>query len=112
MQFSFDVKFVSLDRTDKADTIKYSYIHTLNQDTKFSLAAEMAYSLSKKESKYTLGALCVLDPLTIMKGRLSHDGKYAALLQHEWRPKSLVTISGEVDTDKKTKVGVSISMKP
>jgi voltage-dependent anion channel protein 2 len=56
-----------------------------------------------------------LDVLTTVKARLNNHGKVAALLQHEWRPKSLVTISGEVDTkalEKAAKMGLAISLKP
>ncbi|KAG5224369.1 mitochondrial outer membrane protein porin of [Salix suchowensis] len=39
-----------------------------------------------------------LDPLTTLKARLNNAGKASALVQHEWRPKSFFTVSGEVDT--------------
>jgi voltage-dependent anion channel protein 2 len=38
----------------------------------------------------------------------------SALVQHEWRPKSFITISGEIDTkaiEKSTKVGLSLVLK-
>ncbi|KAG5223348.1 mitochondrial outer membrane protein porin of [Salix suchowensis] len=39
-----------------------------------------------------------LDPLTTLKARMNNAGKASALVQHEWRPKSFFTVSGEVDT--------------
>uniref|UniRef100_A0A6N2M4D8 Mitochondrial outer membrane protein porin of 34 kDa n=1 Tax=Salix viminalis TaxID=40686 RepID=A0A6N2M4D8_SALVM len=39
-----------------------------------------------------------LDPLTTLKARLNNAAKASALVQHEWRPKSFFTFSGEVDT--------------
>ncbi|KAB5516274.1 hypothetical protein DKX38_026922 [Salix brachista] len=39
-----------------------------------------------------------LDPLTTLKARLNNAGKASALVQHEWRPKSFFTVSGQVDT--------------
>jgi voltage-dependent anion channel protein 2 len=39
-----------------------------------------------------------LDPFTTLKARLNNAGKASALVQHEWRPKSFFTVSGEVDT--------------
>jgi voltage-dependent anion channel protein 2 len=46
---------------------------------------------------------------------LNNYGKVSALIQNEWRPKSLFTISGEVDTkaiEKSAKVGLALSLKP
>lgn len=101
-------------RADKCDTLKLSYLHTLSPLTNSTVAAEIAHSISKNENTFTVGGLYTLDPLTIVKARLSHNGKVAALIQHEWRPKSLVTFSGEVNAgalDRNTKVGMSLSMK-
>lgn len=105
----------SLFLTDKGDTLKFSYLHTLSPISKSSVAAELSHSLSKNENTFLVGGFYLLDPLTIAKARLNHRGKVAALIQHEWRPKSLVTLSGEVDTGalhRDTKLGVSLSMKP
>jgi voltage-dependent anion channel protein 2 len=55
-----------------------------------------------------------LDPHTTVKARFNNYGMASALVQHEWRPKSFVTISGEVDTkaiEKSTKVGLSLVLK-
>ncbi|MCO5606405.1 hypothetical protein L7F22_060593 [Adiantum nelumboides] len=100
---------------DRADTFKFSYLHTLSPLTNTTVGAEIAHSFSKDENTFTVGGLCMLDPLTVVKGRLSQNGKIAALIQHEWRPKSLVTFSGEVDSralDKNAKVGLAVSLKP
>lgn len=46
---------------------------------------------------------------------MTNAGKVSALIQHEWRPRSLFTISGEVDTksiDKSAKVGLALALKP
>ena len=53
---------------------------------------------------FTIGTQYALDPLTTDKGRLNNYGRAAALLQHEWRPKSFVTLSREVDTKSLHKV--------
>ncbi|KAI5069294.1 hypothetical protein GOP47_0015595 [Adiantum capillus-veneris] len=100
---------------DKADTLKFSYLHTLSPLTNTTVGAEIAHSISKDENTFTVGGLYTLDPLTVVKGRLSQNGKIAALIQHEWKPKSLVTLSGEVDSralDKNAKVGLALSLKP
>lgn len=104
----------SLFVVDRGDTLKFSYLHTLSPLTNTSVAAEIAHSISKNENAFAVGGFYMLDPLTIAKARLNHNGKVAALIQHEWRPKCLVTISGEVDagaSDRNTKVGMSLSLK-
>ncbi|CAK9195269.1 unnamed protein product [Sphagnum troendelagicum] len=100
---------------DKGDTLKASYLHTVSPVSRTTVAAEIAHKISKNENIFTVGGLYELDVLTTVKARLNNHGKLAALLQHEWRPKSLVTISGEVDTkalDKSAKMGLAVSLKP
>nr|GEZ37189.1 eukaryotic porin/Tom40 [Tanacetum cinerariifolium] len=49
-----------------------------------------------------------------VKARVNNFGIASALLQHEWRPKSLFTISAEVDTwaiEKSAKVGLALALK-
>ena len=50
-----------------------------------------------------------------MKAKLNNNGKLGALLQHEVVPKSLVTVSSEIDTkalDKHPRFGLSLVLKP
>ena len=91
--------------------MKASYLHNLVSN-KTTVVAEIAHKLSKNENTFTIGSSYAVDTFTTVKGRVNNYGKVAALVQHEWRPKSVITISGEVDTDKKAKVGVSVAMKP
>ncbi|KAK9004129.1 hypothetical protein V6N11_001938 [Hibiscus sabdariffa] len=70
---------------------------------------------STNESAITIGTQHALDPLTMVKARVNNAGKANALIQHEWRPKSLFTISGELDAesiDKSAKVGLALALKP
>ncbi|EFJ12979.1 hypothetical protein SELMODRAFT_156847 [Selaginella moellendorffii] len=100
---------------DKGDTVKVSYSHTVSPLTKATVGAEVVHSISKKLNTFTIGGAYNLDLLTTVKARLNNQGKLAALIQHEFRPKSLLTISGEVDTkslNKDTKVGLALSLKP
>lgn len=105
----------SLTLTGKGDTLKASYLHTVSPLTKTAVGAEISHSFSKSENTFTIGTQHALDPLTTVKGRLNNYGRAAALLQHEWRPKSFVTLSGEVDTKalhNSAKVGLSLILKP
>eukprot|EP00252_Welwitschia_mirabilis_P025244 TRINITY_DN77_c0_g2_i1.p1 TRINITY_DN77_c0_g2~~TRINITY_DN77_c0_g2_i1.p1 ORF type:complete len:277 (+),score=46.83 TRINITY_DN77_c0_g2_i1:155-985(+) len=101
--------------TNKGDVLKASYLHTVSPLTKTAVGAEIQHSCSKSENTFTIGTQHALDPLTTVKARLDNYGKAAALVQHEWRPKSFITISGEVDSKAlhdSAKVGLSIALKP
>lgn len=92
-----------------------SYYHVVNPLTNTAVGAEVNHSFSTNENTITVGTQHALDPLTSVKARLNNAGKATALIQHEWRPKSLFTISGEVDTkaiEKSAKVGLALALKP
>uniref|UniRef100_A0A0C9QMH8 TSA: Wollemia nobilis Ref_Wollemi_Transcript_22203_1555 transcribed RNA sequence n=1 Tax=Wollemia nobilis TaxID=56998 RepID=A0A0C9QMH8_9CONI len=100
---------------DKGDTLKASYVHAVNPLAKTHVAAEISRRFSANQNTFTVGSSYALDPLTTMKTRLNNHGKLGALLQHEWKPKSLVALSGEFDTkalDKSPKIGVALALKP
>ncbi|XP_023528139.1 mitochondrial outer membrane protein porin of 34 kDa [Cucurbita pepo subsp. pepo] len=105
----------SLTLNDKGDTLSASYYHTVNPLTSTAVGAEVAHSFSSNENTITVGTQHALDPLTTVKARVNNFGKASALIQHEWRPKSLFTVSGEVDTkaiEKSAKVGLALVLKP
>lgn len=105
----------SLILAEKGDLLKASYLHTVSPVSRTTVAAEIAHRFSKNENTFTVGGLYELDALTTVKARLNNHGKLASLLQHEWRPKSLITFSGEVDTkslDKTAKIGLALALKP
>lgn len=80
-----------------------------------AVGAELAHRFSTAESTLTFGTQHALDPITTVKARINNYGKASALIQHEWRPKSFITISTEVDTkafEKGSKVGLSLVLKP
>ena len=100
---------------DKGDTIKASYLHHLDQFKKSSAVAEIIRRFSTNENTFTVGGSFAVDYLTQVKARLNNHGKLGALLQHEVIPKSVLTISGEVDTkalDKNPRFGLAIALKP
>lgn len=115
LSFCHEDLIASLTLNDKGDTVNASYYHLVNPLTSTAVGAEITHSLSTGENSITLGTQHALDPLTTVKARLNNSGKASALIQHEWRPKSLFTISGEVDTkniDKSAKVGLALALKP
>ncbi|CAO2829055.1 unnamed protein product [Amaranthus hypochondriacus] len=105
----------SLNVNNKADTLIASYYHIVSPLTKTAVGAELSHSFSTNVNTLTFGTQHALDPLTSVKARVDNYGKASALIQHEWRPKSTITISGEVDTsaiDKTAKVGLALALKP
>ncbi|XP_061338888.1 mitochondrial outer membrane protein porin 2 isoform X2 [Gastrolobium bilobum] len=100
---------------DKGDSIKASYLHHLDQFKKSAAVAEITRRFSTNENTFTVGGSFAIDHLTQVKARLNNHGKLGALLQHEVIPKSVLTISGEVDTkalDKNPRFGLAIALKP
>jgi voltage-dependent anion channel protein 2 len=100
---------------DKGDTIKVSGVYHLDEKQKASAVAELTRRLSSNENTLTVGGLYTVDPQTTMKARLNNTGTLAALLQHEVKPKSILTISGEFDTkalDRPPKFGLALALKP
>jgi voltage-dependent anion channel protein 2 len=105
----------SLALNNKGDTLSASYYHIVSPLTSTAVGAEVAHTFSTNENTITVGTQHALDPLTTVKARVNNLGKANALIQHEWRPKSLFTISGEVDTkaiDKSAKFGLALALKP
>ncbi|KAH9614790.1 hypothetical protein KSS87_022234 [Heliosperma pusillum] len=105
----------SFNVNDKGDTLNASYYHTVSPLTNTAVGAELNHSISNNENTLNIGTQHALDPLTLVKARVNNFGKANALIQHEFRPKSLITFSGEVDTraiEKSAKLGLAIALKP
>lgn len=103
----------SLAVNDKGNTLVASYYHAVSPLS--AVGAEVAHSFSTNENTITVGSQHSCNPLTTLKARVNNSGKASALVQHEWRPKSLFTVSAEVDTkaiDKSPKVGLALALKP
>ncbi|KFK34258.1 hypothetical protein AALP_AA5G121500 [Arabis alpina] len=108
-------KCASVIMGDKADSIRASYLHHLDESKKSAAVGEVFRKFSTNENIITVGGLYAVDHLTNVKAKLNSNGKLGALLQHEVLPKSVVTISGEVDTktlDKYPRFGLSLALKP
>ncbi|KAL2546793.1 Mitochondrial outer membrane protein porin 1 [Forsythia ovata] len=115
VSFTTSDLIASLTLNDKGDTLTASYFHTVSPLTNTAVGAELNHRFSSNENTLTIGTQHSLDPLTTLKARVNNYGKASALIQHEWRPKSLVTVSGEVDTraiEKSAKIGLAVALKP
>ncbi|KAK4776211.1 hypothetical protein SAY87_024172 [Trapa incisa] len=115
LSFSDADLIASLTLNDKGESLNASYYHIVNAVTSTAVGAEVTHNFSTNENTFTLGTQHALDPLTTLKARVNNMGKASALIQHQWRPKSFLTISGEVDTksiDKTAKIGLALALKP
>ncbi|MBA0707395.1 hypothetical protein Golax_019443 [Gossypium laxum] len=88
----------SLALNEKGDSVNASYYHIVNPSTNTIVGVEVTHSFSTNVNTITMGTQHALDPLTTIKARVNNTGKVSALIQHEWRLKSLFTIFGKVDT--------------
>uniref|UniRef100_A0A0E0N1N1 Uncharacterized protein n=1 Tax=Oryza rufipogon TaxID=4529 RepID=A0A0E0N1N1_ORYRU len=86
----------ALTLNNKGDSLTASYYHLVNKESGTAAGAELTHSFSTKENTLSFGTQHALDPLTTVKARYNNHGMVSALIQHEWRPKSFVTISTEV----------------
>ncbi|KAJ9564263.1 hypothetical protein OSB04_000229 [Centaurea solstitialis] len=100
---------------DKGDTIRASYIHHYDLLKKTAFVGEIIRRFSTNENTFTVGGSYAVDSLTVVKCKLNNHGKLGAMLQHEIIPKSLVTMSSELDTralDRTPKFGLALALKP
>ncbi|KAF3326916.1 mitochondrial outer membrane protein porin 1-like protein [Carex littledalei] len=105
----------SLTVNEKGESMTASYYHLVSPLTATAVGAELTHSFTNGDNAMTFGTQHLLDPLTLVKARFNNYGMASALIQHEWRPKSFFTISGEVDTkaiEKSSKVGLSLVLLP
>ncbi|XP_020574489.1 mitochondrial outer membrane protein porin 5 [Phalaenopsis equestris] len=106
---------VSVILADKGDTLRASYVYHLDEKQRSSVVAEINRKFSTNENTFTVGGAYAVDPQTTVKARLNNSGKLGALLQHEVKPKSILTISGEFETkalDRTPKFGLALALKP
>ncbi|PNT27293.1 hypothetical protein POPTR_007G055800v4 [Populus trichocarpa] len=107
--------YASLILGDKGDSLRASYVHHLDLLKKSAVAGEITRRFSTNENTLTIGGSFPVDHLTVVKAKLNSHGKLGALVQHEVIPKSVLTISSEVDTkalDKSPRFGLAIALKP
>lgn len=107
--------FLSFCSADKGDSVKVSYLQYLDQSNRRAVVGEISRRFSTNENTLTVGCSFQVDPHTLVKAKLNNHGNLGALLQHELRPKSFLTISGAFDTkalERNPKFGLSLALKP
>ncbi|KAI4330739.1 hypothetical protein MLD38_028996 [Melastoma candidum] len=108
-------QYASVILGDKGDSIRASYVHYLDASKKTTAALEIFRKFSANENLVTVGGTYAVDNLTLVKGKLNNNGKLSAVLQHEIVPKSVLSISGEIDTkalERAPKFGLSLALAP
>ncbi|XP_019167197.1 PREDICTED: mitochondrial outer membrane protein porin of 36 kDa-like [Ipomoea nil] len=114
MSFSSSDLIASL-TLNSGDTLTASYYHSVNPLTNTAAGAEFTHNFSSDENTLTIGTQHSLDPLTTVKAKVNNKCIATALIQHQWRPRSVFTITGEVDTkavEKSPKIGLAVAVKP
>ncbi|XP_058080843.1 mitochondrial outer membrane protein porin 2-like [Magnolia sinica] len=104
---------VSIIFADKGDMLKASLVHHV-APLRSAGVVEITRRFSTNENTFAVGASYSFDQLTVLKTRLNNHGQVGALLQHELKPKSILTISSEFDTtslDKTPKFGLALALK-
>ncbi|KFK25745.1 hypothetical protein AALP_AA8G154100 [Arabis alpina] len=115
LSFTKDDLIASLNLNDKGEKLNASYYHIVNPLTNTVVGAEVNHNFSTNQNTITVGTQHALDSLTTVKARVNNAGVANALIQHQWRPKSFVTISSEIDSkaiEKTPKVGIALALKP
>ncbi|PWA37690.1 Eukaryotic porin/Tom40 [Artemisia annua] len=103
-----------LGRMDKGKSVKATYVHSINGSDKNQITAELTHRFSSSENIVTLRSAHVIDRYNTVKTKFSNNGKVSMMCQHEWQPKSLITVSAEYDiirTEVSPKWGVAIALK-
>ncbi|KAG2297285.1 hypothetical protein Bca52824_043954 [Brassica carinata] len=87
---------------DKGESLRATYVHTVNPTT--SVGAELIRRFSNHANSFTIGLL--------LRGFFYNAGM---VVQREWRPKSLITLSAEYDSkavNSSPRVGLALALKP
>ncbi|VVB17734.1 unnamed protein product [Arabis nemorensis] len=98
---------------DKGESLRAAYVHAVNPTTSFG--AELIQRFSNYNNSFTIGSSHFLDSFTTVKTRISDSGKAGMVVQREWRPKSLITLSAEYDSkavNSSPRLGLALALKP
>ena len=89
-------------------------MHHLDQLKRGLAVGDIERKFSTNEHTLTVGRCYVFDPHAMVKAKLNNIGQLGALIQHELKPKSFLTISGSFDTldmEKTPRFGLKLSLK-
>ncbi|KAK9690502.1 hypothetical protein RND81_09G132500 [Saponaria officinalis] len=99
---------------DKGDLLTASYVHHVDQ-ARTTTVVEFTNRFSEDGNTLTVGGSYDFDDSTLMKLKLDNQGNFGALLKHEIRPKTILTMAAEFDynsIDTCPKFGLSLALTP
>ncbi|XP_052183177.1 mitochondrial outer membrane protein porin of 36 kDa-like [Diospyros lotus] len=111
----------SLTLNDMANTLRASLHTTVCPLTNTAVAAELTHKFLTNENVFTFGTQHALFPITLLKARVSSNGRIGALIQQQLLPSFFFTVAGDVDfrastgsseTTRIAKVGLSLAVRP
>lgn len=82
---------------------------------KTTTVVEFSNRFSEEGNTLTVGGSHAVDAFTLIKLKLDNQGNFGAVLQHEFKPKSVMTMAAEFDynsLDTNPKFGLSLALKP
>ncbi|KAI7727093.1 hypothetical protein M8C21_021028 [Ambrosia artemisiifolia] len=100
---------------DNGDTIRALYRYRFDVLKKTAAAVEITRRLSANETDFVVGGCYVFGDQTVVKVKLDSCGKLGAVLQRKIIPRSLVSLSSELDIKglhKTPKFGLALVLKP
>ncbi|CAL5327152.1 unnamed protein product [Camellia sinensis] len=115
LSFNTAILITSLTLNDKGDTLRASCHHTISPLTDTAIAAELTHKFLRNETTLTFGTQHAFFPITLVKARVSSNGRLGALVQQELFPSFLLTVAGDVDVwdvMRSAKLGLSLAFRP
>ncbi|KAL9238542.1 hypothetical protein vseg_012946 [Gypsophila vaccaria] len=107
--------YTSVSLADKGDLLTASYVNYLDQARTTTAVVEFTNRFSEEGNTLTVGGSYDYDDSTLIKLKLNNQGNFGALLKHEIRPKTIVTMAAEFDYnsfDTSPKLGLSLALSP
>ncbi|XP_028069744.1 mitochondrial outer membrane protein porin of 36 kDa-like isoform X2 [Camellia sinensis] len=116
LSFNTAILIASLTLDDMGDTLSGSCYYTVSPQTNTAFGTELSHKFMSNETTFTLATQHSLFPITLVKTRVSSNGKVGALIQQQLFPSLfLFTIAGDVDVrdvSRTAKLGLSLAVKP
>ncbi|KAI7984765.1 hypothetical protein LOK49_LG14G00755 [Camellia lanceoleosa] len=116
LSFNTAILIASLTLDDMGDTLSGSCYYTVSPQTNTAFGTELSHKFMSNETTFTLATQHSLFPITLVKTRVSSNGKVGALIQQQLFPSLFFfTIAGDVDVrdvSRTAKLGLSLAVKP
>ncbi|KAL3505056.1 hypothetical protein ACH5RR_034897 [Cinchona calisaya] len=98
---------------DKGDAVKAYCFYYPDKEKRGVIVGEIAREFSRNHNTLIVGGSYAVDPHTMVKAKLDNRGNLGSVLQHEFAPKSFLTLSGHFYTlavEKRPRFGLAVSL--